>query len=264
MMFDNILAIAKKELQGYFISPSMYAIAAIFWSISGFFFVQILIGDRGIIQQVLYKEQTNTAIVAVDVATEFLNSYLAVLGTLSLLLVPVLSMGLYAEEKKLGTMELLATSPITNWAVALGKLIAVTLVFIFLLLPSFLLEAIAFSAAQPPLPPLVPFLAHSGLILMVTALLSIGMFISSLTNSNILAAVFTFATILVFWIFDLIASNTETWLARGLEYISLLESYNNFVRGIFMISDLILFLSYIFLGLFLTSQSINLFRSITR
>ena len=260
-MFNNIWAIAQKELQGYFASSSMYAIAACFWFVSGFFFIQILISDRGIIQQVLYREQTSTAMVAVDVATEFLNSYLAVLGTLSLLIVPVLSMGLYAEEKKLGTMELLATSPITNWAVASGKLIAVTLVFVFLLLPSFLLEAIAFSAARPPLPFIVPFLAHLGLILMVTALLSIGMFISSLTSSNVLAAVLTFATILVFWTLDLIASNTETWLAKGLEYISLLESYNNLVKGVLMISDLILFLSYIFLGLFLTSQSIDLFCS---
>ena len=259
-MLNNVLAIAQKELQGNLSSPSMYAITACFWFFSGFFFVQILISDRGIIQQVLYREQTSSAVIAVDVATEFLNSYLAVLGTLSLLFVPLLSMGLYAEEKKLGTMELLATSPITNWAVASGKLISVTLFFIFLLLPSFFLEAIAFSAARPPLPPLVPLLAHLGLILMVTALLSIGMFISSLTSSNVLAAVLTFATILVFWTLDLIASNTETWLADGLEHISLLESYNNLVRGVFAISDLILLLSYIFLGLFLTSQSVNLFR----
>ena len=260
-MFNNILAIAQKEFQGYFSSPSIYIIAAIFWFISGFFFVQILIGDRGIIQQVLYREQAGITIATVDVAAEFLNSYLALLGTLSLLLVPILSMGLYAEEKKLGTIELLATSTITNWAVALGKLIAVTLVFIFMLLPSFLLEAIAFSAARPRLPPAFPLLAHLGLILMAIALLSIGMFISSLTTSNILAAVFTFGIILLLWAIDLIANNTKIWSSRVLEHISLLESYNNLVRGVFTLSDLILFFSYIFLGLFLTSRSIDLFRS---
>ena len=260
-MFNNILAIAQKEFQSYFGSPKVYIIATIFWFVSGFFFVQILIGDRGIIQQVLYREQAGITMATVDVATEFLSSYLAFLGTLSLLLVPILSMGLYAEEKKLGTIELLATSPITNWAVALGKLIAVTLVFIFMLLPSFLLEAIAFSAAQPPLPAAVPLLAHLGLILMATALLSVGMFVSSLTTSNILAAVFTFGIILLLWAIDLIASNTETWLGRILEHISLLDSYNNLVRGVFTLSNFILFFSYIFLGLFLTSQSIALFRS---
>ena len=169
-------------------------------------------------------------------------------------------MGLYAEERKQGTLELLATSPITNWAVALGKLLAVIILFIFLLLPSLIYEAIAFSAAEPPFPPAVPLLAHLGLILMAAALLSIGMFISSLTNSTIVAAILTFGSILLLWIIDLIANNIGGWIGKILEHISLLESYNSFVRGIANTSDFILFGSYIFLGLFLTSQSIHLFR----
>ena len=260
MIISSIIAIAQKELQSYFGSPLAYVIAAIFWLVSGFFFVQILIGDQGIIQQISLREQTGVIIDSVDVATEFLNSYLAILGTLSLLIVPILSMGLYAEEKRLGTIELLATSPITNWAVAVGKLIAVTLLFIFMLSPSFIFEAIAFSAANPPLPPAIPLFAHLGLILMVVALLSVGMFISSLTSSSILAAILTFGIIVLLWMIDLIANNIDGWFSQGLAYISLLESYNNLVQGMFSMSDLILFMSYIFLGLFLTSKSIDLFR----
>ena len=253
------MAIAQKELQGYFASPLAYIVAAVFWFISGWFFVEILIGEQGIIQQVSINEQMGVARGSIDVATEVLNSFLAILGTLSLLLVPILSMGLYAEEKKQGTLELLATSPITNWVVASGKLIAVTMLFIFMLLPSLIYEAIAFSTAEPALPAAVPLLAHLGLVFFAAALLSWGMFISSLVNSTILAATLTFGWILLLWIIDLIANNFKNQLGI-LQHISILESYNSFVVGVVDISDLVLFGSYIFLGIFLTAQSIQLYR----
>lgn len=261
MIVNNIIAIAQKELQSYFASPFAYIVATFFWFISGFFFVEMLIGKQGIIQQIYSREQIGTSIVTVDAATEFLNFYLSVLGILSLLTIPILSMGLYAEEKKRGTLELLATSPISNWVVALGKLIAVTLLFIFLLVPSVIYEAIAFSSAKPPLPTAILLIAHLGLVMMAIALLSIGMFISSLTTSNVLAAIFTFSIILFFWIIDLIASNFGGWLGDNLKYISLLESYNNLAQGIVNLDDLILLFSYMFLGIFLTAQSIEVFRS---
>ena len=260
MIVSNIIAVAQKELQSYFGSPLAYVLAAFFWFVSGFFFVEILIGKQGLIQQIALKEQTEIVIGSVDIATEFLNAYSAILGTLSLLIIPILSMGLYAEEKKQGTIELLATSPIQNWVVALGKLIGVTLLFIFMLLPSLFYEAIAFGSAEPPLPPILPLLAHLGLVMMAVALLSIGMFISSLTASNLVAAILTFSIILLLWIVDLMADNIGGWLGNILEHISLLESYNNLVLGIVNTSDFFLFFSYIFSGLFLTSQSIEFFR----
>ncbi|WP_019509031.1 ABC transporter permease [Pleurocapsa sp. PCC 7319] len=260
MIFSNIIAIAQKELQNYFASPLAYIVAAVFWLISGLFFVEILIGEQGIIQQVALSEQMGADIGSIDVASELLNSYLAILGTLSLFIIPMLSMGLYAEERKQRTLELLATSPITNWVVALGKLLAVIILFIFMILPSLVYEAIAFSAAAPPLPPAVPLLAHLGLVLFAASLLSLGMFISSLTNSTILAAILTFTAILLLWMIDLIANNLGGWLSENLEHISLLKSYNNLVQGVSSTSDFVLFFSYIFLGLFLTAQSINLFR----
>ncbi len=100
MIVSNIIAISKKELRTYFSSPLAYIVAAFFWFISGFFFVKILIGQQGIIQQISSKEQMEISRISVDVAIEFLNSYLAILGVLSLLVIPILSMGLYGREKK--------------------------------------------------------------------------------------------------------------------------------------------------------------------
>jgi len=260
IIFSNVIAIAQRELQGYFTSPLAYIVAAVFWFISGLFFVEILIGEQGIIQQIALSERTGANLGAIDVATEFLSSFLAILGSLSLLIIPLLSMGLYTEEKKRGTLELLATSPITNWAVAIGKLLAVVILFSLMILPALIYEAIAFTAAEPSMPLGVPLIAHLGLILLAASLLSWGMFISSLTNSSILAAILTFALVLLQWIIELIANSFSGSIRELLLYLSPIESYSNFVQGIVNLSDFILFFSYIFLGIFLTSQSIHSLR----
>ena len=260
MIFSNILAIAQRELQEYFASPLAYIVAAIFWFISGLFFVEILLGEQGIIQQIAVSESAGADIGSIDVAKAFLTSFLAILGSLTILIVPALSMGLYAEERKRGTLELLATSPITNWVVALGKLLAVTSLFIFMIFPALIYEAIALGGAEPPIPAAVPLLGHLGLVLLAASLLSLGMFISSLTNSTILAAILTFGLVLLFWIVELIANGLQGWLRSGLLHISLIESYNNLAQGVVQIGDFILFFSYIFLGIFLTSQSIHSLR----
>ncbi|MGF1591556.1 MAG: ABC transporter permease [Pleurocapsa sp.] len=260
MIIANIIAIAQRELQGYFASPLAYIVATVFWFISGLFFTEILIGEQGIIQQIALSERMGNEIGSIDVATEFLTSFLAILASLSLLIVPVLSMGLYAEERKRGTLELLATSPITNWAVAIGKLLAVVMLFSLLVLPALIYEAIAFNAADPPISFALPLLAHLSLILFAASLLSLGMFISCLTNSTILAAVLTFGLVLLLWILELVANSLGGLLRDSLLHISLINSYNNLVQGIASTSDFILFFSYIFLGIFLTSQSIHSLR----
>ena len=260
MIISNIVAIVKKELQSYFTNSLVYILAGVFWFASGFIFVEILLGKQGIIQQIALSEQTQIDITNIDVASELIYSFSAILGTLSLFIIPFLSMGLYAEERKKGTLELLASSPVTNWVVALSKLIAVIMLLIFMLLPSFIYQAIAFSAATPSMSPTIPLLANLGLILMSSALLSLGMFISSLTRSNVIAASLTFGSILILWSIDLIANNINDLLGVDLKYLSLLESYHNLIQGIVNSRDFILFGSYIFLGLFLTSQSVYLLR----
>ncbi|NES93055.1 ABC transporter permease, partial [Okeania sp. SIO2B9] len=124
VVISNILAIYRKELQGYFASPLAYAITGIFWLLAGYFLVAILLGPDGIIQQIATRDQLGITEPPVDAPYEFLKAYLGIMGSLSLFLLPMLSMSLYAEERKRGTLELLATSPITNWAVATGKLLA--------------------------------------------------------------------------------------------------------------------------------------------
>ncbi len=254
VILSNILAIYRRELQSYFASPLAYAIAGVFWLLSGFFFVVVL--QNAVQTSVLYDQQNQP----LDVPYAVLQDFLGVIGFLALFILPILSMGLYAEERKLGTLELLATSPVTNWAVAIGKLLGVLTFFITLVLPLLVYESIALTASEPPLSIGLIVLGHGGLILMAAGVLSLGMFLSSLTQSTILAAVLTFALVLFLWTVDAIAQAVGGPVGEAIGHLSLLKHYGNLARGILDTSSLILFGSYIVLGIFLTAQSIETLR----
>ncbi|MGI0484521.1 ABC transporter permease [Pantanalinema rosaneae CENA516] len=264
MMFSNILAIYRKELQSYFASPLAYTVAGVFWLIAGIFFAGILFGDQGLIGQAsssdLRAQQFGFTPFPIDVPYTFLQFFLGTLGSLVLFILPVLSMGLYAEERKRGTLELLATSPITNWMVAIGKLLGVVTFFLTMLLPLLIYEAIVFNASNPPFNFTTVLVAHLGLLLLAAAILSLGMFVSSLTDSTILAAVFTFALVLLLWGIDLVAKSVGGVVGDALGHLSLLKHYTNLVQGVLDTGSLVLFASYIVLGVFLTAQSIEALR----
>lgn len=260
MLISNITAIFKKELQSYFASPLAYLVASIFWILAGSFFIIMLIGPDGIITQVAAIEQSGLSAPPIDVSYEFIRSFLGVLGSLVLFILPILSMGLYAEERKRGTLELLATSPITNWSVAVGKLLGVVTFFSLILLPLVIYEAVVISTAKPAVDLTIPFVGHMGLILLAAAILSLGMFISSLTDSTILAAILSFAVVIALWIVDVAAASLPGGIGKALEHLSLLKNYSNLIDGVFDTSTLVLFISYILLGIFLTAQSIDTLR----
>ncbi|WP_068818964.1 ABC transporter permease [Phormidesmis priestleyi] len=260
MLAYNVLAIYRRELQSYFASPLAYAIATIYWILAGILFKAAFDGviDQG--NYVDLQAQSGVPISPIDVPYELLRTYLGVMGSLSLFVLPILSMGLYADERKRGTLELLATSPITNWAVAIGKLLGVLTFFITMSLPLLLYEAIALNGVDPPVPLSVILLGHAGLILLAASVLSLGMFVSSLTDSTILAAILTFALVLCLWIISELAKNFGGIVGDALFNLSLLKHYTNLVQGVVDTSSLVLFASYIFLGIFLTAQSIDALR----
>jgi ABC-2 type transport system permease protein len=257
MILSNLTAIVRKEFQSYFYTPFAYIIAAFFWLISGFFFNSIL--DQ-LTQNISFLEQSEQIYGSVDVASQFLEAFSGVIISLFLVLLPALSMGLYSEERKRGTLELLATSPVTNWVVAFGKLLGVISLLIVLMVPIWIWETIVFSAANPPVSLQIILLNYLSLFLISTAILSLGMFVSSLTDSSILAYILTFILILFLWIIDLVANSIIEPLSSILSHLSLFDSYSNLVKGVLEPSSLVLFASYILIGIFLTAQSIEILR----
>lgn len=261
VVIANIIAIYRRELQSYFISPLAYAIAGIFWFLSGLFFINTLDQILSFVAGVdIQGQQLGVQTPSFDVPYEFIRGFLDSMGTLLLFILPVLAMSLYTEERKRGTLELLATSPVTNWAVAVGKLLGVMTFLITLVVPLMVFEAIVLSTSNPPIPLTIILVGHLGLILLAGSILSLGMFISSLTDSTILAAVMTFALVLSLLFINFIAERIGGPLGQAVGHISLLKHYNNLVNGIFDTSSIIVFASYIFLGIFLTAQSIETLR----
>lgn len=264
LIAKNILAIYQRELQNYFTSPLTYIIAAVFWFLGGFFLVAILLGPQGLIAQAAMADQAAQMGMAppppFDVAYEFNKAYVGLLGSLSMFILPMLSMGLYTDERKQGTLELLATSPLPNWAVALGKLLAVVTLYVGMILPLMISQSVALGAASPATGSGVFLLSHVGLVLMATSILALGMFISSLTDSTVLAAIMTFALILLLWLVDAIAQALPGVLGEAVRHLSMLRHFTDFTEGVFDTSSLILFLSFIGLGIYLTAQSVEALR----
>lgn len=257
----NWFAIYKRELQSYFKSPLAYVVAGAFWLISGIFFVFVL---GGVVEQAaaldFQRQQMGEGVPGFDAPYALLQSFLGVMASLVLVLMPMLSMGLYAEERKRGTLELLATSPVTNWSVALGKLGAAVTFFVGMLLPIMAYEAVILSSASPGLAPTIFLLGHLGLVLLASAILSLGMFVSSLTSSTIVAAILTFGLVLLLWIVDALGSNAGGAVAAIATHLSMIRHYNLLLQGVVDTGSLAMLTSYIFLGIFLTAQSIETFR----
>ena len=257
-LFGNLIAIYRRELQSYFHSPLAYVIAAVFWFIGGLFMVTLLLSPEGVIAQSAALDQSGIQ-QKLDAPYEFLKFYLNLLGSLSMFILPMLSMGLYAEERKQGTLELLATSPLTNWIVAIGKLLGVLTFYSVMLLPLLISQSVAFGRSEPSFPIGLLLLGYGGLLLLAASVLSLGMFISSLSESTVLAAIMTFGLVLLLWIVDAIA-NSAGPASDAIKHLSLLTHYTDFTEGVFDTSGLILFLSYIALGIYLTAQSIDFLR----
>ena len=260
MILANIDAIFRKELQSYFKSPLSFVIAGFFWILTALFLVLIA---QNIVEQAAQSDlgrQFGQGGTPVDVPNLILQNFLSVMGSILLFVLPVLSMNLYTEERKRGTLELLATSPITNWSVALGKLLAVVTFVIALIVPVALLELYLLSTAKPAVSLQVFLAGHLGLVLLAAAVLSLGMFISSMTDSAIVAAFLTFVVILLLWILNVLGQAVGGVLGDVFNQLSLLKHYSSLSQGVLDTPSIALFLSYILLGLFLTAQSIDLFR----
>lgn len=275
----NLGAIYRRELQSYFVSPLAYAIAGIFWLLTGLLFWLILLSDSGVIAQAAqidscgaqcreqYAQMGIFVPTSIDVPYEFLQAFLQIMASLSLFILPILSMGLYAEERKRRTLELLATSPITNWAVALGKLLGVFTFYTVMVAPLLFCEIIAFNASKPPMPPAIPILGHVALLLLAASILSLGMFISCLSESTIFAAILTFALVLLMGSMDALASwlSNLNWpiisqLGEAIAYLSLQKHYGTLIQGVWDTSSVMMFVTYIILGVFLTAQYIEALR----
>jgi gliding motility-associated transport system permease protein len=250
----NTFIICRKELKGYFSSPIAYLLLAIFGVLFGFFFYSAtaFFVQAGIRSQMMGQNMP------MDVNQYVIRPLLSNASVIGLFLLPLISMRLFAEEKRSGTMELLMTSPVRDIEVILGKFFAAFLMYSCLIGLLVLNLGFLFLYGQPDLKPML--MGVAGLLLQGAALLAIGMFISTTTRNQIIAGGASFAVFLMLWVLDWVSSyQTAAW-AKVVAYISVVSHFDSFSKGVLDTKDLVFFVSLIFFGLFLTARSMESLR----
>jgi ABC-2 type transport system permease protein len=250
----NILIICKKELRSYFVSPIAYLLLTMFALIFGFFFWNSV----GYFNMMGLESQMRGQGFPMSVNEYVIRPLLSNVSVIGLFFIPMITMRLFAEEKRSGTIELLATSPIRDTEVIIGKWLAALILYIVMLAFSAVNFAFLFRYGNPDWRPLA--IGYLGLLLQAGGLLAIGTFISTLTKNQIIAGAATFGVCLMLWVMEWVAGyETAAW-ARVLAYLSVITHFESFAKGVLDSKDALYYVSLIFLGLFLTSRSMESLR----
>jgi ABC-2 type transport system permease protein len=250
----NIWVICEKELKSYFSSPIAYLLLTIYAFIFGYFFWNML----GYFVLMGMESQMRGQSFPMNVNEQVIRPLLSNINVIGLFLIPIITMRLFAEEKRTGTIELLATSPITDMEIIIGKWLSALLMYCSLLAFTALNLIFVFRYGNPDWKPVA--IGYLGLILEAGGLLALGTFISTTTKNQIIAAAVTFAVSLTLFVLDWSAGfETATW-AQVLAYLSITRHFESFAKGLIDSKDAIYYLSTIVLGLFLTARSLESLR----
>ncbi len=240
----NFFTVFKKELQSYFSSSIAYIILTIFLALSGFFFYTDILNFN-------IRNMGGGVTLTEGVWLYFFQD----VRFIFLLTIPLLTMRVFAEEVKLGTIELLLTYPIREIEILTGKFLA-ALVLLLLILILTITYPVALSTIWE-VDSWSLLSGYLGLLLLGTSFIACGIFVSSLTENQIVAAISTFGVLIVFWFLTWNEAIAEPGLMKILLRLSLFDRTYNFFRGVIDTKDVIFFVVIIFFCLFLTFQSLN-------
>lgn len=254
---NSIRALFRREIREYFCSPVAYVILAVFVTLTGFFFYLLTS------EFLAYSLRTESHHIRGVMQTPNLNEMVirplfSTTGFLCMLLLPMVSMRLIAAERRSGTIQLLLTSPIRSWELALGKYAASLGFYLVMVMMTGAYLLPLFYYSSPDIQPVL--VGMLGLALMGAAFLALGLFVSSLTQSQIVAGTLTFGLLFLFWIVSWAGENTSGSVRVFLEYISLYQHHQDMAKGILNSSDIVYYASLIFLGLFLTTKRLEALR----
>lgn len=251
----NVLAIAGKELRAYFHSPIAYAVLAIWAAIVGpAFYIHLMAYMSEIFRMQMMGGMGAPPVSLNEVIIRpLLNGFVIIL--VLLIVIPVISMRLFAEERRTGTMELLLTSPLTDLEIILGKYFGALGLYLALALLTLAYVGVLFIYGNPDAKPLA---ANAlGLLLAGASLLAVGMWISTLTRNQIIACFTSMGLFVVLIILGWVRDLATGAVGQALGNLSFTAHMDNFAKGVIDVGDLTYFFSVIFLGIFLTARSVD-------
>jgi ABC-2 type transport system permease protein len=193
-----------------------------------------------------------------NVNEQIIRPLLSNVSVVGLFFIPMITMRLFAEEKRSGTIELLATSPVRDIEIILGKWFAAVILYACMLLATALNFGFLFLYGNPDWKPLA--IGYLGLFLQGGLLLALGTFISTLTKNQVIAGAATFGICLLLWVIEWVTGYESATWATVLAYFSVITHFDSFARGVIDSKDLVFYLTGIFLGLFATARSMESLR----
>ena len=225
-------AIFWKEVKSYFYSPMAYILIGLFMLLTSIFFIPNLMYQVG-----------------------SFNNVLSNMGFILLFIVPVLTMRILAEDRKNGTEVLLITSPASITSMVVGKYLAVCFVSLVLTLLSLIYPIVLLAFGATFTAGLVG--GYIGFILLGMTFISVGVFCSSLTESQVVAVIVSYVMLLIMWLAGSLGGMLGGFAAKVLGWFSLLTRYEDFTRGILGLSPVVYYLSFITVFLFITIRVIE-------
>ena len=250
----NIVTIAKRDVQSSFSSMIAYVVVAIFLAVVGYFFFSFTYLYARFSFNIGSDPSLQKGFNQMDfiIRPLFMN-----LSIVMLLVIPILTMRSLAEEKKQGTAELLFTYPLTNAEIVLGKYAGLVSVFLIMMLPTLIpVGLLALFGASVPLTSLL--ICYLGALLLGISFCSLGLFASSLSENQTIAAVFSFGSLLLFWLVGWAEEFVHTkWLGAFLKNVSLVTHYQNFISGLVNTNDLVYYGLFTAFFLYLTYRVVE-------
>jgi ABC-2 type transport system permease protein len=248
----QIAAVFNKELSIAFSSPIFYAATFIFLVISGYFFWS---NTAFFAYRSLQAARNPYLSEGLNLSDMVVKPFFGDIPVILLLMIPLITMRIYAEEKKSGTVELLFTYPVSDLAALVGKFSATLLVLLAMLactLP-YLIILETFGTLEWG----VIATGYLGIVLLGASFISLGIFTSCLTENQIVAAVLSFGSLLLFWVFGWSKAITGPILGSVLEHISIISHLNSFVTGLIDTRDVLFYFFFTVFWLFLTLRFLN-------
>jgi ABC-2 type transport system permease protein len=229
----NVAAVATRELRAYFLSPLAYIVTFLFLLLSGLLFFLILNGSR----------QAN------------LQPTLQNISVLLLFLMPAICMRLLSEELRSGTVELLLTNPIQEWEIVLGKFLGAAVLVGVMLVLTLLYPLFLIVFGNPDRGPILT--GYVGVVLQAAGFIAVGLFASSLSQNQVIAALIAFALLLVLWLSDNIGQFIGGAIGTIVSYTSVTNHFQQFPQGVINSQDVVYFLTLTLAGLALTTLALQ-------
>ena len=251
----NIGLVFSRELKSYFSSLTVYIVIVMFLLMTGYFFYNLL----ATFSVVSFPAQADPMLARqyqlLNINETVIRPLFGSISIILLIMTPLLTMRLFAEEKKTGTIELLLTFPVNDLDVVLGKYFACLAVQLIMILMTATYPVLIVVLGEPePMPILTGYL---GLILLGAAAISLGIFTSSVTENQIVSASISFGILFFFWLISYSVPLVSPGLGTLLGYLSINEHINSLSKGVVDSEDIVYYLCFTVLFLFLTLRSLE-------